>query len=692
MLVDSPGPDGSLARPPKVETVASPGRWHISSTETRIVAAVCGTLLLLFLAGGWAYQSAARSDASMAEAARIQEIRATLSQLYAKFSDAESAQRHYLLTTDDEQRDRYRQLIAQVAIQRSRLSTLMANDVEQRSTLAQLEASVARCFAILDLETKRFEEGTFTTRAQLITAGLSDPARTMTRSIIEHMDAREAAAQGRLEAQAKRIRHYTLAALLLGLGGVTVLGALLVRGLRVDMRVREKAGRLDAWSQRAMALFASTLSEKRAIRGTLELLGEVHGDGKGGVAFYALAQDNGELVRTDAAGNTDALPMRAAPPHATGEGALQPCLGAHAAMLGAGASRDAGACARADGDAESHLLACPVVYLGRAVGVLALATPRALCRDECAFAHRIAAKLGVTLHNLRQYGDLLQLSAELTGKNEALRRQAAELEKGSQTKSEFLASMSHELRTPLNAIIGFAEALHENLVGDLTEEQREYIGDILGSGEHLLELINDILDLSKVEAGKMVLRLEPEDVRPILDSALTMVRERAHSNRVQVTVEVDNDLPMLWLDSRRLKQILFNLLGNAVKFTPEGGRVRLTARCMRSDAEATLHIAVSDTGIGISQADQARLFQPFVQIDSSLGKKFEGTGLGLAMVKRLAALHGGTVSVHSAPGEGSTFSVSLPCRVAKSDDMYEAAPVLPMPQARQRQLLMPAAG
>jgi len=264
----------------------------------------------------------------------------------------------------------------------------------------------------------------------------------------------------------------------------------------------------------------------------------------------------------------------------------------------------------------------------------------------------------------------------------ALQEKNIELEHASRMKSEFLATMSHELRTPLNAIIGFSEALKDGLIGTMTDTQHEYIGDIFTSGQHLLSLINDILDLSKVEAGMMVLELEAVDVHSLLSNSLTIVREKAAAQRIQLDLEADEDLGAPQLDMRKTKQIVYNLLSNAVKFSGNGGRVMLSARRVSRSSVGTLpgtwsvrtfpiaeneyneflEICVSDSGIGISKLNMEKLFQPFTQIDSSLARKFEGTGLGLAMVKQLAELHGGTVAAASAEGKGARFAVWLPLR------------------------------
>jgi PAS domain S-box-containing protein len=274
---------------------------------------------------------------------------------------------------------------------------------------------------------------------------------------------------------------------------------------------------------------------------------------------------------------------------------------------------------------------------------------------------------------------------ELKRFEQTLQQKNIELEGASRMKSEFLANMSHELRTPLNAIIGFSEVLKDGLVGEMTEQQRGFIGDIFGSGKHLLSLINDILDLSKVEAGKMTLDLEPVQVSSLFANSLSIIREKAASRRIRLSMDASEGLGSIQVDVRKVKQIVYNLLSNALKFTVEGGQVTLRVRRIPraevgrpngswtgrafplptgSEFEEFLEISVTDSGIGISRNDLERLFTPFSQIDSGLARRFEGTGLGLAMVKLLAELHGGAVCVESAVGEGSRFTIWLPLRAA----------------------------
>jgi two-component system, NtrC family, sensor kinase len=230
-----------------------------------------------------------------------------------------------------------------------------------------------------------------------------------------------------------------------------------------------------------------------------------------------------------------------------------------------------------------------------------------------------------------------------------------QIEAANRHKSEFLANMSHELRTPLNAIIGFSEVLGERMFGELNEKQAEYTDDILSSGRHLLSLINEILDLSKVEAGRMELEVATFDLPLAIDNARTFVRERATKHGINLDVTVDERLGEFVGDERKIKQILLNLLSNAVKFTPEGGRIGINAR----QADGSVEISVSDTGIGIAPEDQATIFEEFRQVGDYAHKK-ERTGLGLTLAKKFVELHGGKIRVESEVGKGSTFTFTLP--------------------------------
>jgi signal transduction histidine kinase len=251
--------------------------------------------------------------------------------------------------------------------------------------------------------------------------------------------------------------------------------------------------------------------------------------------------------------------------------------------------------------------------------------------------------------------ELGSLVTNINRMNDELRRLYGELEAASRHKSEFLANMSHELRTPLNAIIGFSQVLREKLFGDVNEKQEEYLEDILSSGNHLLSLINDVLDLSKIEAGQVELERERFSLREALERGVVMVRERAVGNSVHVSLELDPAADVIVGDQRRIRQVVFNLLSNAVKFTPPGGSVEVTA----TRVEDAVQVSVADTGPGIALEDQQRIFEEFQQTDVGVQQR-EGTGLGLALSRRLVELHGGRIWVESELGRGSRFLFTLP--------------------------------
>jgi len=249
-----------------------------------------------------------------------------------------------------------------------------------------------------------------------------------------------------------------------------------------------------------------------------------------------------------------------------------------------------------------------------------------------------------------------ELQGLYTGLEHKVAEKTAELEAANRHKSEFLANMSHELRTPLNAIIGFSEVLKERMFGDLNPKQLEYVRDIYGSGQHLLSLINDILDLSKVEAGYMGVDIQEFDVPAAVKNCCTLIRERVMRQRLHFESTVDDAISKWPADERKFKQVVLNLLSNAVKFTPAGGTVELRARI----EDDWLVVSVRDTGIGISAQDRAEIFKEFHQVRSAGSAKHEGTGLGLPLSRRLVELHHGTLTVESEQGRGSTFTARFP--------------------------------
>jgi signal transduction histidine kinase len=308
----------------------------------------------------------------------------------------------------------------------------------------------------------------------------------------------------------------------------------------------------------------------------------------------------------------------------------------------------------------------PGAYETRQRDVLVRAGFRALLSVPLLFEDRIIGSLSVNRKAPGEYSsDVIELlktfatQSVLSLENARLFREIAdqsrELEIASQHKSEFLANMSHELRTPLNAIIGFSEVLLERMFGEMNDKQTEYLHDIMGSGRHLLSLINDILDLSKVEAGRMELEPSEFHLPTALDDACTLVRERASRRNIVLRVTVNERIGEVRADERKIKQVMLNLLSNAVKFTPEGGRIEVRAVPSNGFSE----VSVSDSGIGIAPEDQAVVFDEFRQVGTSAAKR-EGTGLGLALCRKFIELHGGKIWVESQVGVGSTFTFTIP--------------------------------
>jgi signal transduction histidine kinase len=290
------------------------------------------------------------------------------------------------------------------------------------------------------------------------------------------------------------------------------------------------------------------------------------------------------------------------------------------------------------------LLTVPILLENRLMGALTVWRKRAgtFTPELINLLQTFATQSALAIQNARLFREIEDKSRQIEAAN--------------RHKSEFLANMSHELRTPLNAIIGFSEVLGERLFGELNDKQAEYTEDILSSGRHLLSLINEILDLSKVEAGRMELELAPFDLPLAIENARTFVRERATRHGITLDVNVDERLGEYVGDERKIKQILLNLLSNAVKFTPEGGRIGINARRTNGAVE----ISVTDTGIGIAPEDQPRIFEEFRQVRSDYEHKSEGTGLGLTLAKKFVELHGGRIWVESEIGKGSTFTFTLP--------------------------------
>jgi len=302
------------------------------------------------------------------------------------------------------------------------------------------------------------------------------------------------------------------------------------------------------------------------------------------------------------------------------------------------------------------IVSTPMIFNEMLLGVIVTCHVGVVTHDVLEFIKRVVCQIAVAVHNAQAYIQTQEMAAKLKNQRDKLEMTSNELAAASKTKSEFLANMSHELRTPLNSIIGFSEILHDETFGALNEKQSKYATNILISGKHLLQLINDILDLSKVEAGKVELEYVDFEVQTVLEGAKILVLSIAEKKKIRITVTVEPELTTINGDVSKFKQIIYNLLSNAIKFTPDGGSITVDGR----RKEGMAQISVTDTGIGISPEAAKKLFQPFVQADSSTSRKYGGTGLGLSLVKQFVELHGGRVWVESGPDRGSTFIFTMP--------------------------------
>ncbi len=406
----------------------------------------------------------------------------------------------------------------------------------------------------------------------------------------------------------------------------------------------------------AMALFSSTYDMGEILNGTLSLLAGNHPYPVS--VLYLFDEFKGKFVCRASHGASDSLKQE----FDLGEGIVGICAGEKRTQV------------MEDGDGPVHMaietgvgkvspaaiIASPIFYQDRVIGVMTAASAVRLIERDRLFIERLCAQIGVAINNLRQYEDLKELSARLKIQGKEISQKNVELQEANKMKSEFLANMSHELRTPLNAVIGFSEVLKDGLAGELNPDQKEYASDIFESGHHLLSLVNDILDLAKIEAGRMTLSLEVVDVGGIIEKSISILRENALENGIRLSSKIEEGIEGFTLDARKFRQIIYNLLSNAVKFTDSGGRVDVVATMVEVDSMEFFEVVVTDTGIGIALEELEKLFTPFVQLDASMSRRYEGTGLGLAMVKRLMGLHNGTIRVESEEGKGTSFIVRFP--------------------------------
>ena len=420
----------------------------------------------------------------------------------------------------------------------------------------------------------------------------------------------------------------------------------------VNRMVAALAWREQLHEYLAQLLAALNAPPDDAASGLAQALGVIAGATRAtAIALYQPGYDTNEWTPTAA---------RGIEPHPVSRTTMRPLIG------------DAGQAILYHGEAaqpvryQLHLTA-PVPYglvlaplrSGRkVVGVLCVIPGAQFGADERAALDQAAPNLAIACERESAHHHTRRLATEIRLTAKRLEELNAELDAAMRTKDQFLSNISHELRTPLNSIIGFTDLLLLEDLGALNEQQRDFLETVARNGRHLLELINELLDLQRIAAGRMDLRSEPIELGPLLDEAAGSVHAQAQRRRHVLAVEPPPPGLRVLADRGRVRQVLLNLLSNAIKFTPDGGRITVAATAVNGSPAA--RVAVTDSGIGISPEDQAKLFQEFVQLDASASRKYEGTGLGLALSRRLIELHGGTIGVESEAGKGSTFWFTLP--------------------------------
>jgi signal transduction histidine kinase/DNA-binding response OmpR family regulator/CHASE3 domain sensor protein len=656
-----------------------------SAPRSALLAMLIAAAAVLVLAGlGWVYARQAVEAAQYVN--HTHEVKVVIRDLESSLYQAEAGQRAFLATRNTNYRNERNAALVSLEKGLRDLERLTADNATQANRAAELARELGKRVAIYRQSDGLLMQGTKFSTEQRIDLGVQ--VLSNIRPLIDQLAREENQLLAQRETvQAERTRT-TVLIFAAAFALVLILMPLALWRVMRDVKARRAAEELvasertyDVAHARALTLYNAENNRQAVLDGTLALLAENPLFPVG--AFYAYDEWGGCLrLAASRATPADIKPVVRFDEGPIGVAAregksvyLEDFDNTHGLRIetGLAALRPA------------SVLVCPVSYQGRLLGALTLGASTRLGERDQEFVRRVGAQLAVALHNLGQLEEMSLLADQLRSRGEDIQRKNAELERASRMKSEFLANMSHELRTPLNAIIGFSEIMKDGLTGELTPEQREYMADIYGSGRHLLSLINDILDLSKVESGHVMLELEEADPETLAASALSVLRERAASARVRFSAHASPAIGRALLDVRKAKQMVYNLVSNSLKFTPEGGSVTLTIdRVPAADVRSVitepgtrvfapgdavcdefLELRVTDTGIGIAPQDLAQLFQAFVQIDSSLSRQYAGTGLGLTLVKRLAELHGGGLMVKSSEGEGSVFVVWLPWRDAQ---------------------------
>ncbi len=674
----------------------------LSAQQFAMVGMLAAAVVAIVLAG-FAWNFAQQTVAAAAYVGHTHRVKGVINDLESSLYRAEAGQRAYLATRNTLYRSERNVAIEALAMGLAELTRLSADHPDQTARLRDLRRELEVRHQLYRQSEALIINGTDHSPERLIDVGAQ--ALNSIRPLIDAMSVEEnrlltqRQATERERARATTMIFGVFVALLL-----ILLPTIFWRMYR-DLQAREKAEvqvaeerAYDATHARALTLYNAASKREVVLEGTLALLAESPLFPM--AAFYTQEEWGGVLrlvaSRAAPADIKVSLRMDEGPIGAAARSGEPVYIEGFDASTGLRVETGLAAVQPA------AMLMCPVQHQGRLQGVLALAASARLGERDREFVSRLCAQLAVALHNLRQLEELALLAEELRSRGEDIQRKNAELERANRMKSEFLANMSHELRTPLNAIIGFSEIMKDGLTGPLAAEQFEYVGYIHSSGKHLLSLINDILDLSKIEAGHVPLELEAGEPSQLAASAMSVLRERASSARVRFTSVCPPELGRLRIDLRKAKQIVYNLVSNALKFTPEGGTVVLSFGRVRAEqvravqatpdarvfppvelgCEHYLEISVSDSGIGISPDNLQQLFQAFVQIDSSLSRQHTGTGLGLTMVKRLAELQGGGLMVQSREGGGSVFTVWLPWHEAgESVDVAAQPPWVAAPPA-----------
>jgi signal transduction histidine kinase/CheY-like chemotaxis protein/CHASE3 domain sensor protein len=620
----------------------------------RIVVGLAVVLAVLVATALLQYASIDHLLDSSRRTSRLYAVLAKAEQVQGELHAAGSWAHGYLLSGNTRMLGQVEERINRVAPDLAEMQRLAVDDADQRRRLATLAPLIeVRVAALRRFLTLQRMAGPAPREME------ADPAPAQAQRLESGIEALRAQALSRVNERERALAQgakLTLAACGVGLSVALALLVLTVRASRRDLAQRIGAARMALEAKRLTAIIAAQnliaadfrpervrelLAQQAclitgAAGARIELESDGAEEGTGGFSrlaagavaaapAVAVLDDDGRAV--DAAGNAARMPPRIF------------------ARLGA-----------------RSLVAVPLVCLGRRLGNLWVFSPEPV---------PFGAEAVGDLQLLAGFAAAaLTHAAELSAKEAALRehRRAQETaDAASGAKSEFLASMSHELRTPLNSIIGFSEILRDQRFGPLNARQARYVENVLSSGHHLLQLVNDVLDLSKVESGRMELRPVPIDLRETLGEAVAIVQSLAQTKQVEIDVSLPVLRPALVADQGKLKQVLYNLLSNAVKFTPNGGRVRVEAQSLAESAPALggehgmLLVSVVDNGIGIPERDQLRMFEAFEQADSPLARENPGTGLGLAVARKLVELHGGRIWVESAGNNhGSCFRFTLP--------------------------------